>query len=50
MPLIVINDFRFNNKHDIQKYGQIILEFSYFNNPDEIEKKIETNPVRNIEL
>jgi len=41
-------DFRLNNKQDLQKYGQIILDFSYFNNSSEIEKKVETNPVRYI--
>jgi len=40
--------FRLNNKQDLQKYGQIILDFSYFNNSIEVEKKIETNPVKNI--
>jgi len=41
--------FRLNSKQDLQKYGQIILDFSYFNNSIEVEKKIETNPVKNIE-
>lgn len=45
---IIIFDFRLNNKQDIQKYGQIVLDFSYFNNSSEIEKKIDINPVRNI--
>lgn len=40
--------FRLNSKQDLQKYGQIILDFSYFNNSIEVEKKIETNPVKNI--
>lgn len=39
--------FRLNNKQDVQKYNQIILDFSYFNNSNEVEKKIETNPVSN---
>lgn len=38
--------FRLNSKQDLQKYGQIILDFSYFNNSIEVEKKIETNPVK----
>ncbi|XP_001948165.2 WASH complex subunit 5 [Acyrthosiphon pisum] len=37
--------YRLNSKQDLQKYGQIILDFSYFNNSVEVEKKIETNPV-----
>lgn len=45
---MLIFDFRLNNKQDVQKYGQIILDFSYFNNSNEIEKKIDTNPVRNV--
>lgn len=45
---IDVFDFRLNNKQDVQKYGQIILDFSYFNNANEIEKKIDMNPVRNV--
>lgn len=41
---------RLNNKRDLQKYGQVILDFSYFNNTNEIEKKIVTNPVRIVEI
>lgn len=48
--LLFICGFRLNSKQDLQKYGQIILDFSYFNNSIEVEKKIETNPVINIEL
>lgn len=47
--LLFICGFRLNSKQDLQKYGQIILDFSYFNNSIEVEKKIETNPVINIE-
>jgi len=42
--------FRLNSKQDLQKYGQIILDFSYFNNSVEVEKKIETNPVKILNL
>lgn len=48
MHFISLFVFRLNTKQDTQKYGQVILDFSYFNSPNEIEKKIETNPVRNI--
>lgn len=42
--------FRLNNKEDEQKYGKIILDYSYFNDPTEYEKIINTNPVRHVEL
>ncbi|XP_050425351.1 WASH complex subunit 5 isoform X2 [Adelges cooleyi] len=35
--------YRLNSKSDVQKYGQIILDFSYFNNVNEIEKKIDSS-------
>lgn len=43
---MIICDFRLKNKQELQKYGKIILDFSYFDNTIEIENQIEANPVR----
>ncbi|KAL1129465.1 hypothetical protein AAG570_013991 [Ranatra chinensis] len=35
--------FRLEKKQDQQKYGELILDFSYFNSSDEYDKKIENS-------
>ncbi|KAE8748690.1 hypothetical protein FOCC_FOCC004493 [Frankliniella occidentalis] len=36
--------FRLENKHDQQKYGEVICDFVYFKTSDEFENRIEANP------
>ncbi|XP_071441255.1 WASH complex subunit 5 isoform X2 [Hetaerina americana] len=36
--------FKLETKHDQQKYGDIICDFSYFKNSDEFDRKIDSNP------
>lgn len=38
--------FRLETKNDIQKYNDILCDFSYFKMTDFCENKIESNPVR----
>ena len=36
---------RVSSKADIQKFGDVLLDFAYFQSPDSCSKKIETNEV-----
>jgi hypothetical protein len=37
--------FRLETKQDLQKYGEIISDFSYFKMSDEFDRKIDNNSV-----
>ena len=45
MPGYLIIIFRLETKQDVQKYGDIILDFSYFKMSETQDQKIESNEV-----
>lgn len=47
---VVPQVFRLENKNDVQKYNDVLCDFSYFKMTDYYENKIESNPVRDFQF